>query len=118
MGMVEYKMNNQLTAAACAGELNSVKELHQRGARITESAGDQAAYNGHTKVLNYLHQNGCHLTEDMLFNAASNGHLSAVKYLIRNGVVPELYMSKCAYLNKNHEIAEYLKNLGCDWMAD
>ncbi len=88
-----------LILAAEAGNLDIVKVLVERGARIGDvhvyypesgaqwegTALDVAVMHGHADVVGYLLDKGATATDDLLLNACMNGHLDVVKLLADHG---------------------------------
>jgi putative sugar O-methyltransferase len=78
--------------AAGRGELNSLRRLHQNGARLHASNDEplcRACQGGHLDVVRYLHQNGVALDardNEPLCRACQGGHLDVIRYLHQNGI--------------------------------
>lgn len=84
-------LDQAICEAAGQGDLDSVRRLHQSGARLQACDNEplcRACGNGHLDVVRYLHENGvalnAHDNEPML-RACSGGHLRVVRHLSQNG---------------------------------
>lgn len=97
-----------LMAAAYKGDLELVKLLVKKGAKInekgwsrlpeeTETAVDIAAYSGHLEIMKFLMKKQAVMSKSAIFLAARSGHIDVVEYLLANGFdinTPGPYQSK------------------------
>ncbi|KAF0685212.1 Aste57867_22855 [Aphanomyces stellatus] len=78
----ETHFDGMLDAAAHAGIVDLVHQMHANGDICTTFAMDSAAANGHLEIVEFLHSHrteGC--TTDAMESAAANGHLEIVEFL-------------------------------------
>ena len=107
--------------AAGQGDLDSVRRLHQSGARLQACDNEplcRACGNGHLDVVRYLHENGValntHDNEPML-RACSGGHLRIVRHLSQNGaslIAPDNEPLCRACGNGHLDVVRYLHENG------
>ncbi len=102
--------------AAEAGDLETLKNMHQAGFEWNQSTPRDAASNGHLDCLQYAHENGCPWDITATELAAENGHLDCLRYLHENGCewdekTPELVVRRVGYL----DCLRYLHENGCPW---
>jgi hypothetical protein len=85
-------LDQAMCDAAAQGDLNSVRRLHQSGARLDVHDSEplcRAAAVGHLELVRYLHQQGGNISargDEPLCRAAAAGHLELVIYLHQQGV--------------------------------
>ena len=72
-------------AAALAGDLDELKNMHENGCEWDVWTPAYAAVNGHLDCLRYAHENGCEWDYRTPMHAAKNGHLECLKYAHENG---------------------------------
>ena len=105
---------NLLDGLAGRGFLPLVHSLHERDLECSTNAMDEAAANGHLKVVQFLHLNrteGC--TVDALDGAIRNGHLDVVRFLLEHrteGTSPSILDAAAA--NGHFYVVQYLHSLG------
>ena len=103
------------SSAARSGNLNIVKYLIKKGANIGNNVVSLAAANGHLKIVKYLVEKGVEIDDWAVSNAAENGRFDIVKYLVEKGAdVTEGILGAAAY-EGHFDIVKYLvdeKGLG------
>jgi len=67
------------------GDLDIVKYLVEKGAKIDESSVSYAARNGNLELVKYLVEKGAKIGFDAVSYAAGNGNLELVEYLLEKG---------------------------------
>jgi len=113
-------MNLQLRIAVDKGDLNTVKDLLNRGAIKKNAALIHASSLGHIDIVEYLLNHGANVHanhDDALIEAVQMNHINVVKLLIKytaniNTEDDEPLLYACC--NKNIELIEYLLNNGAN----
>lgn len=112
----DFDKEDSLICAQIAkyGNLELLKQAHERGFVISENAVNAAAKCGHLEVLQWIHNNieNC-INEIVLSNATHYGHLNIVKWYYKCGYPREKDVYKNATANGHFDIVKWLhkKNL-------
>ena len=110
-GMKAYQIDGDAVSnAASKGNLDLVKYLVEKGAKIGFDAVSSAAFNGDLDLLEYLLSKGAEIG-DAVSIAAENNNLDLVKYLLSKGAEIGDAVSNAAE-SGNLDLVEYLVEKG------
>ena len=101
--------------AAAAGDLETLKKMHQAGYQWDEWTCSAAADNGHLDCLRYAHSQGCVWNCLTTIYAADSGHLECLKYAYENGCEWNFNIPIRAVSNGHLECLKYAHSKECYW---
>lgn len=80
---MEY--HDEIQYAAKVGNLDIIKSIHSKGAKLTDNMLIWAAEYGHLEAVEWLYLNKVKIKENAIYYASKNGHLEVVKWLFEHG---------------------------------
>jgi len=113
-----FDLTKACTFAAENNQFNTLKYLHEHGAKLHAGTFAMAAKNGRMDMLIYLLEEKCPFDDRACRYAAENNRLDILMWLRKNKCPWNASATSHAARNGHFDIVKYLHENGCAWDVD